>query len=216
MDLLHGAAGILHGVERLLVDVGRLYVVDFSFQRHDLALGLLESVFKLLFSPKSSFGGCFPKVGINIVGAGAIRGNSRITYLSCCCSRTSWPIHPALPFDFEDASRAWKAFPTALEAEESPSSAPHRGGLDCHPQTTRTWWAGSNATTIPPLERTGRGNSLGLRLGAGFGWLRACFERCLLSVVSRKWGLFDDTRTIVQLGREDEYDKDEGPRAAWQ
>jgi hypothetical protein len=51
MYLLHSSARILHGIQRLLVDVGRLDRVNLLLQRHDLCACLLERVFKLLLSP---------------------------------------------------------------------------------------------------------------------------------------------------------------------
>lgn len=49
--LLHSGSGVLHSIQRLLVDVGCLDGVDFPFQRHDLRARLLEGVLKLLLSP---------------------------------------------------------------------------------------------------------------------------------------------------------------------
>lgn len=57
VDLLHGIAGILHCVERLLVDIRRLDGVDLALQRHYLVLGLLERVLELLLTPKRGLGG---------------------------------------------------------------------------------------------------------------------------------------------------------------
>ena len=56
--MLHCGAGVLHRVERLLVDVGRLDRVDFALQRHYLALGLLERVIELLLTPQRGLGSC--------------------------------------------------------------------------------------------------------------------------------------------------------------
>jgi hypothetical protein len=56
VDFLHGLAGVLHGLKRLLVDVGRLDVVNFALERHYLALRLLQGVLVLLLTPQGSFG----------------------------------------------------------------------------------------------------------------------------------------------------------------
>ena len=50
MDLFHGFAGILHGDEGLLVDVGGFDGVDLLFEHGDLAGGLLEGVLMLLLA----------------------------------------------------------------------------------------------------------------------------------------------------------------------
>ena len=51
MYVLDGGAGILHRVERLLVDVCGFDGVDFALEGHDLRAGLLERVFELLLPP---------------------------------------------------------------------------------------------------------------------------------------------------------------------
>jgi hypothetical protein len=56
VDLLHGGAGVLHGVKRLLVDVCGFDAVDFALERHDLRTGLFERVFELFFSAQRGFG----------------------------------------------------------------------------------------------------------------------------------------------------------------
>jgi hypothetical protein len=49
--LLHGVAGILHRVQRLLVDICGFDAVDFALEGHDLRARLLEGMFKLLLPP---------------------------------------------------------------------------------------------------------------------------------------------------------------------
>ena len=49
--LLHGRAGILHRVQRLLIDIRRLYAVNLALERHDLTSRLLERMLKLLLPP---------------------------------------------------------------------------------------------------------------------------------------------------------------------
>jgi len=54
--LLHSIAGILHSIQRLLVDICGLYAVDFTFECHYLGGCLLKSMFKLLLAPQRSLG----------------------------------------------------------------------------------------------------------------------------------------------------------------
>ena len=58
VDVLHGLAGVAHGVERLLVDVGRLDRVDLVLEHGDLVRRLLEGVLVRLLSFQSGSGGC--------------------------------------------------------------------------------------------------------------------------------------------------------------
>lgn len=50
VNLLHGLAGLLHRLERLLVDVGRFDRVDLLLERRDLSRGLFEGMFVLFLS----------------------------------------------------------------------------------------------------------------------------------------------------------------------
>lgn len=56
MNLLHGRAGILHGDEGFLVDVGGFDGVDLLLEHGDLAVGLFEGVLVLLLTFKSVAG----------------------------------------------------------------------------------------------------------------------------------------------------------------
>jgi hypothetical protein len=58
VDVLDGFAGILHGVERLLVDVGGLDAADLALDGHHLRRGLLELVLEGLFAAEGGFGDC--------------------------------------------------------------------------------------------------------------------------------------------------------------
>lgn len=58
MYLFHRLAGVLHGLQRFFVDIGRLYAVNFALQGHNLPLGLLESMFKLLLTSQGGLCSC--------------------------------------------------------------------------------------------------------------------------------------------------------------
>lgn len=59
VDLLYRVAGVLHGVERLLVDVCRLDAADLALDRHHLRRRLLELVLEGLFAAQGGFGDCW-------------------------------------------------------------------------------------------------------------------------------------------------------------
>ena len=58
VDVLDGFAGVAHGVESFLVDVGALDAADLALDGHHLRRGLLELVLEGLFSAEGGFGDC--------------------------------------------------------------------------------------------------------------------------------------------------------------
>ena len=58
VDVLDGFAGVAHGVQGLLVDVGALDAADLALDGHHLRRGLLELVLEGLFSAEGGFGDC--------------------------------------------------------------------------------------------------------------------------------------------------------------
>jgi hypothetical protein len=56
--IFHCLAGILHGLQRFFVDIGRLYAVDFALQSHNLPLSLFKSMFKLLLTSQCGLCSC--------------------------------------------------------------------------------------------------------------------------------------------------------------
>lgn len=51
MYLLHGVSGVLHSIQRLLVDVRGFDGVDLALEGHDLRARLLKRVLELLLPP---------------------------------------------------------------------------------------------------------------------------------------------------------------------
>jgi hypothetical protein len=58
VDVLDGFAGVLHGVQGLLVDVGGFDAADLALDGHHLRRGLLELVLEGLFAAEGGFGDC--------------------------------------------------------------------------------------------------------------------------------------------------------------
>ena len=58
MYVLHGLAGVAHGIKGLLVDVGGLDGLDFALDGHDLRGRLLEGVFVGFFATEGGFRFC--------------------------------------------------------------------------------------------------------------------------------------------------------------
>lgn len=58
MDLCHGVAGLLHRVQRLLVDVGSLDRIDLLLELRDLRLRRLEVLLVELLPSESGLGDC--------------------------------------------------------------------------------------------------------------------------------------------------------------
>ena len=104
VDFLHGLAGILHGLESLLVYVGRLYVVNLALQRHYLTLGLLQRVLVLLLAPQGSLGrwtyrqlnfGCLMQTGVAEQADQTTKAapHSPVLFpLTCFRARASWSL----------------------------------------------------------------------------------------------------------------------------
>ena len=88
MDVLHGGAGVLHRVERLLVDVCRLDGVYLALESHDLRLCLLERVLELLLPPEGRLCRCLRVSPVHVSGVLA-RGSPVLFVLTCFLARAS-------------------------------------------------------------------------------------------------------------------------------
>lgn len=80
VDVFHGGASALHGIEGLLVDIRALDGVDLLLQRHDLRLCLLERVLKHLLPPKRCLCRCLVVSHVHSICMSPTFGS---TYQSC-------------------------------------------------------------------------------------------------------------------------------------
>lgn len=84
VDLLHSLARLLHGCQRLAVDVCRLDRVDLLFQRSYLRNRLLHRVFMGLLASQGRLGRCLPHVNPSV--APHLSPHAQLpTYRSCSC-----------------------------------------------------------------------------------------------------------------------------------
>lgn len=115
MNLLHGLARLLHGRQRIAVDVCRLDVVDLLLQRRDLLFRLLQRALVRLFPSQRGFGGC---KGTLVFQEPKIRKKSKgATYRLCyCCQRAFARRHFAPQSGSANVSPASAAFPAAIVA----------------------------------------------------------------------------------------------------
>lgn len=61
VDLFHGFAGVLHGEQGLLVDVGGFDRVNLVFEHGDLGGGLFEGVFVSFLAFEGRSGSCWDR-----------------------------------------------------------------------------------------------------------------------------------------------------------
>lgn len=96
VDLLHSLAGLLHGGQRLAVDVGRLDSVDLLLQRPYLGRRLLQVVLVSLLPLQGSPRGCLSVSRCPWKAAArAARASRAYRSYSCLCSSARW--RPAPP-----------------------------------------------------------------------------------------------------------------------